>query len=174
MKTDLIMPDKLMDYEHLILPVVYEELEETFKEGSPKQGDEDIYLCLAAFEDEDKAEKASGDKPVSVLVAQLEDIGDINILSLFTLPGFRRQGFGSALVKKTIETARALFQWDEGEKEEEVILKTLYRLPPEMEKDYEGFLKAAGFTDFVLLREEEVFKVWSAFASLRFYRNRME
>ncbi len=174
MKIDLIMPDKLEDYEHLILPVVYEELTERQQNSKEEgeEGEEDICFCLAAFEEPDDPQEGS-DKPVSALVAELEYIGDINILSLFTLPEYRRKGYAQALVKKAVETARALFQWEDGEKEDEVILKTLYRLPPKMEEDYEGFLKAVGFTDFVLLDEDKL-KVWSAHASLRFYRNRTE
>ena len=161
MELKAIRIDEIEEYEHLILPVVYEEL----KEYDETEDEGKVYLCLAALNDEGEA--------VSFIVAELEDFGDINILSIFTIPKWRRQGYAKTLTQKVVAVARGLFVWDDNEVKEEVILKTLYRLPVSMEKDYEAFLKESGFTDFVLVvdgRQYQSLNVWSAFCEVNFYK----
>ena len=189
MRTEVIKRGELADFEQLILPVVYEEL----SDFSEDMGE--IYLCLASFEEPQKAgsqcdplkpdtaggsdadashEQLTGGRAVSALIMELEDTGDLNILSLYTFERYRRKGHASALLKKAVEAARELFSWDEGEITEEVILKTLYRLPENMEEIYEAFLIKNGFTDFVLLDVINEMKVWSAYRQLLFFRTREE
>ncbi|MCR5777194.1 MAG: GNAT family N-acetyltransferase [Lachnospiraceae bacterium] len=157
--------EEIEEYEHLILPVVYEEL----TDGDETNDEERVYLCLAAINDDGEA--------VSFIVAELEDFGDINILSIFTDLKWRRQGYAKLLKEKVVEAARRLFVWEDDEVKEDVILKTLYRLPAGMERDYEAFLKGSGFTDFVLVVDGQQYQslnVWSAFCEICFFKDRDE
>ncbi len=131
-------------------------------------GQQVIYLCLAAYEDE--ADGSEAQIPVSVLVAEPEDDGDLNVLSIYTEASHRRKGYASALVRELLHLALGIFAWEEGETEEDVVLKTLYRLPADMEEAYGAFLESNHFTDFVLLDEDEEFKTWSALCYVRFFR----
>ncbi len=167
MKVELIKKDDIEKYRSLILPVVFDELTEVF---SYEESEEIEYLCLVCTDPE----------PVSVIITELEGFGDLNILSIYTRPEFRRKGYGTELLQSTVKVARQIFQWDDDETEDDIILKTLFRLPGEMEEDFAAFLAANGFTDFVLLEDAEspdtepgedgeLLNVWSAYAQIHFY-----
>ena len=172
MNIELIKRDDIEKYRNLILPVVYDELKEAFRYETKKELE---YLCLVLKSPE----------PAAAIIAELEATGDINILSIYTLPEFRRKGYGTALVQTAVKVSRGLFQWDEGETEDDVILKTLFRLPHDMEEDFASFLAANGFTDFILLEDEddeateagidgEKLNVWSAYAEIHFFTDDTE
>ena len=169
MKTEVISKDTLGRYRALILPSVYEELRRHDAELDT------YYLCLAAVPDGPAAAAGDGPAaaaaggPVSVLVAQMEDSGDLLIISLYTLPEERRKGYASYLKEQLLTAARGLFLWEEGETEADIYLKTLYRLPEGAEAAYDAFLKKNGFTEFYLLDEEERYNTWCALAEVRFY-----
>ena len=160
MEIEVITKEKLSDYEHLMLSYIYEELEEY-------EDDLDCeYICLAAMVPNDDGILT----PVSVLICLMEPFGDIAILSIYTLPAYRRQGYASELLDKAVFIARRLFVFEEGEDEEDVDLKAVYRLRPEYLEIFEAFLKKNHFTDFVLLDEDDDPQVWAAMAEYRFYK----
>ncbi len=142
MRIEAVTVENLNEYKELILPYIYEEF----------RGCEDVpespYFGLAAFSDNDPGNLS---RPASVLVIQPEPTGDLNIVSIYTRPECRRQGFGSALLDSAIQVARQMFQWEEGETEDLVIFKTLYRLPEDLQEIYEAFLIKNHFTEFVEL-----------------------
>ncbi|MCR5161344.1 MAG: hypothetical protein K6C06_06185 [Lachnospiraceae bacterium] len=158
MKTEVIKKTTLKDYRPLILSAVYEELQQV--RGNLDQD----YICLAAIPDD-------GTEPVSVLIAQTEETGDLNLVSLYTIPEYQQQGCASYLLDQLCMVARRLFLWEEGETEYSILIKTVYRLPEHAEAVYDAFLKKNHFTDFYLLDEDEEYKVWGAVAEVRFYRN---
>ena len=157
MKTEVIGKDRLPFFRDLILPSVYEELKRF--PGDP----ETEYICLAASPEDQEG-------PASALVAQMEEEGDLNILSIFTLPEHRRRGLASFLVSRLLNAALGLFQWGPGETEAGIYLKTLYRLPPGAEAAYDAFLKKNGFTDFYFLEEDPQYRTWCAVAEVRFFK----
>lgn len=160
MEIEVISKEKLADYKHLMLTYVYEEL---------KSYEDDLdceYICLAAMVPNDDGIII----PVSALICLMEPLGDIAILSIFTLPGYRRQGFASELLDKAVFIARQLFVFEEGEDEEDVNLKAVYRLRPSYREVFETFLKKNHFVDFFLLDEADDPQVWAAMAEYRFYK----
>lgn len=160
MKIEVITKEKLSDYKHLMLSYIYEELDSF---------DDDLdceYICLAAMVPNEDGIII----PVSVLICLMEPFGDIAVLSIYTLPGYRRQGYASKLLDKAVYIARRLFIFDEGEDEEDINLKAIYRLRPELQEVFEAFLKKNHFVDFVLLDEDDDPQVWAAMAEYRFYR----
>ena len=168
-----ITRESLQEYRGLILPYIFRELSD-FPEDLDTE-----YICLAAV---------YGGKPVSVIVSRMEEIGDVSILSIYTLPQYRRKGAASALAEKTVQVARALFTWEEDETVETVVFKTIYRLPEDLEEGYRAFLEANHFTEFVLLEEagarealgepdaEEIgsLNVWCGFMEVRFWKTAAE
>ena len=160
MNIEVITKDKLKDYEHLMLSYIYEELE-SYEDDLDCE-----YICLAVT-----VPNADGIIiPVSVLICLMEPFGDIAVLSVYTLPAYRRQGYASALMDKAVFVARQLFIFEEGEDEEDVNLKAIYRLRPELQKVFEEFLKKNHFVDFFLLDEADNPQVWAAMAEYHFYR----
>ncbi len=157
MKTEVIKKTKLKNYRPLILSAVYEELQSV--RGSLDQD----YICLAAVPDD-------GTEPVSVLIAQMEETGDLNLISLYTIPEYQRQGYAAYLLDQLCMVARRLFLWKEGETETSILIKTVYRLPEHAEAVYDAFLKKNHFTEFYLLDADEECKVWAAVAEVGFYR----
>ncbi len=144
-------------YKKLMLPYIYRE----FK-GARGAGETDTeYFGLAAVLEQGDAGykkirvRNGGPRVASVIVIQPEATGDLNIVSLYTRPECRRNGYASALVDKALFVARQLFTWEEDEVEDIIIYKTLYRLPADLMEVYEAFLKKNGFTDFVLLESAE-------------------
>lgn len=164
MEIEVITKEKLKDYEHLMLSYIYEELE-SYEDDLDCE-----YICLAAtVPNED-----SIIIPVSVLVCLMEPFGDIAVLSIYTLPAYRRLGYASALLDKAVFVARRLFIFDEGEDEEDIDLKAIYRLRQELREPFEAFLKKNHFVDFILLDEEDDPQVWAAMAEYRFYKTESE
>ena len=160
MQIEVITKDKLKDYEHLMLSYIYEELDEY-------EDDLDCeYICLAAMVPNEDGIII----PVSVLICLMEPYGDIAVLSIYTLPAYRRKGYASELLDKAVFVARRLFIFDEEEEEEDVNLKAIYRLRPEFREVFEAFLKKNNFVDFFLLDEDDDPQVWAAMAEYRFYK----
>ena len=158
----------LNNYKHMMIPYIYDEY----------KGNEDKtelgfwgFACVLS-EDEDGCSQALKEgkdiAAASVLVIQPEGNGDLNIVSLYTLPKLRRRGYASRLLQKVPAVASALFNWDEEEKEDTILYKTLYRLPEDLRTAYESFLIANAFSDFVLVDEEK--EVWSASAMIKMLR----
>ncbi len=160
MEIEVITKDKLSDYKHLMLSYIYEELE-SYEDDLDCE-----YICLAATVPNEDGIII----PVSVLICLMEPFGDIAILSIYTLPAYRRKGYASELLDKAVFVARRLFVFEEGEDEEDIDLKAVYRLRAEFKEVFEAFLKKNHFVDFVLLDEEDDPQVWAAMAEYRFYK----
>ena len=164
MEIEVITKEKLTDYKQLMLSYIYEELK-TYENDLDCE-----YICLAAI-----APNADGIMiPVSALVCLMEPFGDIAVLSIYTLPGYRRKGYASELLDKAVFVARRLFIFEDGEDEEDVNLKAIYRLRPEYQEVFEAFLKKNHFVDFYLLDEADDPQVWAAIAEYHFYRTESE
>ena len=160
MEIEVITKEKLSDYKQLMLSYIYDELQSY-------ENDLDCeYICLAAVVPNEDGIMI----PVSALVCLMEPFGDIAILSIYTLPRYRRQGYASELVDKAVFVARQLFIFEEGEDEEDVNLKAIYRLRPEYQEVFEAFLKKNHFVDFYLLDENDDPQVWAAIAEYNFYK----
>ncbi len=160
MNIEVITKEKLTDYKHLMLSYIYEELD-TY--------DDDLdceYICLAATVPNQDGIII----PVSVLICLMEPFGDIAVLSIYTLPDYRRKGYASELLDKAVFIARRLFIFEEGEDEEDINLKAIYRLRPELQEVFEAFLKKNHFVDFILLDEDDDPQVWAAMAEYNFYK----
>ena len=160
MNIEVITKEKLTDYKHLMLSYIYEELD-TY--------DDDLdceYICLAATVPNQDGIII----PVSVLICLMEPFGDIAVLSIYTLPDYRRKGYASELLDKAGFIARRLFIFEDGEDEEDVNLKAIYRLRPELQEVFEAFLKKNHFVDFILLDEDDDPQVWAAMAEYNFYK----
>ena len=160
MNIEVITKEKLSDYKHLMLSYIYDELESY---------DDDLdceYICLAAAVPNEDGIII----PVSALVCLMEPFGDIAVLSIYTLPSYRRQGYASELMDKAVFIARQLFIFEEGEDEEDINFKAIYRLRPELKDVFEEFLKKNHFVDFYLLDEDDDPQVWAAMAEYRFYK----
>ncbi len=159
MDIESIEKSNIEKYSSLILPYILDDYR-----GSGRWT-ETAYFGLGA---------AEGKERVSALIMQPEITGDLNIVSLYTVPGYRRKGYASALLNKSIAVARELFRWEKDETEELIVLKTLYSLPGDILDIYESFLIKNHFTDFVLLKEaaEREEEVWSASCEIKFFKER--
>lgn len=171
MRISTVTKNNIQRYRELILPYVYDE----FKDALDETGTE--YLAIAAVL-QPKDPGYERNKAVSVLVIQPEPTGDLTIISIYTLPEYRRRGYATSLIDAAIKAARAMFIWEEDETEDIVILKTIYRLPYDILKVYEAFLIKNHFTQFILLEEDLTgedgsLDVWSAECHLKFYRNQV-
>ena len=100
----------------------------------------------------------------------MEANGDLAVLSIYTIPEHRRQGIASELLKKAIFVSRQLFVFEDGEDEEFINLKAVYRLSEKFKNPFEEFLKKNNFTDFYLLDEHDNPQVWAAVEEIRFYK----
>ena len=161
MEIEVITKERLSDYKHFMLSYIYEELE-SYEDDLDCE-----YICLAAMAPNEDGIII----PVSALICLMEPHGDIAVLSIFTLPAYRRRGFASELLDKAVYAARRLFLFEDGEDEEDVMLKVVYRLAPERLEVFESFLRKNHFVDFYLLDEEDDPQVRAAMAEYRFYRN---
>ena len=164
LEIEVISKEKLADYKHLMLSYIYDELESY---------DDDLdceYICLAAMVPNEDGIII----PVSVLICLMEPFGDIAVLSIYTLPAYRRKGYASELLDKAVFVARRLFIFEEGEDEEDINLKAIYRLRPEFQEVFEAFLKKNHCVDFVLRDEGDDPQVWAAMAEYRFYKTDSE
>lgn len=134
-----ISSQNLGRWKELIIPTIYAELEENRKYLS------DDYLCIGVKEGREQA---------GALIAHVEQLnGDVQIISIYVLPQFRRRGIGSGLVKKLMELAAAAYRFDRTELSAEIYIKTMYALPAGLRKNYEAFLKAADFTQFYIFKK---------------------
>ena len=152
MRIEMIRPQELDRVSRLLLPHVYEKIKTA--------GEETDVIVLALI--------PLRSKIVSVLAAELEPTGDIGILSIYTLADHRRQGYASRLIGELLHISLGCFQWEE-EPEEDIVLKTIYRLPEDMEQVYRFFLEKNHFTDFVILDGASDPKVFCAFVELKFF-----
>ena len=151
-----ITKDDLELLQPLILPDIYDELTEQ----------DDIsteYICLSAWFE---------DIPVGAIITDLEDSGDLSLLSIWTAPAYRRMGIASALRDKMTEVAVNLYDWDDGQFGDDVILKTMYSLRDEFRKPFEAWLQKNDFTEFCILKEADGEKpeICSATAEIHFMR----
>ena len=147
----------LKSWKDLIIPVIYEELDLSRKEL------EDNYFCIGVKEGSDRA---------GALIAHIEpETGDVQIISIYVLPEFRRRGHGSALVKALSDLMASAFRFAYDELSSQIFIKTMYSLPAEYRKNYEAFLKAAGFTQFYIFKKAAGRKpaLCGADAELRIY-----
>ena len=110
-----ITETNLQEYESLMLPMIYEELK------AQTNIEENNYLALAAVD---------GDTQLGALVAELEDNGDLNLLSIWTDQAYRREGVASAL-----------------------LLKIMYCLDDKYRDVLENWLEKNDFTDFYILQD---------------------
>ncbi|WP_197029557.1 GNAT family N-acetyltransferase [Butyrivibrio sp. AE3004] len=183
MKIVNVSKENASEISNLMLPYIYEEY--------IGNGDEtDIeYIVLAAVLEEceegfEDAVSANGKLPAaSVLVIQPEATGDLNIVSVYTIPSARNRGYASMLLDKALVIARRMFKWEEDDDDEELILlKTLYRLPDDKKLTYEEYLMKNHFTDFVLIESKEEssiddglsLDVWSASCEVKFIRDKVD
>lgn len=151
-----ITEKNLEEYEPLILPMVVEELKQ--------QGNfEENYLALAA-DDKDGA--------VGALVAELEDNGDISLLSVWTDEEHRREGIASGLLQKMTEVARALYDWEDSQYGDDILLKVMYCLEDEYREVFEEWLRRNDFTDFLVMRDKSQNRpeICGATAEIHFFR----
>ncbi len=151
-----ITEKNLEEYEPLILPMVVEELKQ--------QGNfEENYLALAA-DDKDGA--------VGALVAELEDNGDISLLSVWTDEEHRREGIASGLLQKMTEVARALYDWEDSQYGDDILLKVMYCLEDEYREVFEEWLRKNDFTDFLVMRDKSQKRpeICGATAEIHFFR----
>ena len=146
----------LSEYEAFMLPMIYEELLQ-------QSCIEENYIALAAIDE---------DTPLGVVIAEPEDGGDINLLSIWTAMDRRREGIASGLLQKMTEVARALYKWDDGQYGDDITLKTMYCLDDRYRKIYEAWLEKNGFTDFMVMRDETEDRpdICGATAEIHFYR----
>ena len=146
----------LSEYEAFMLPMIYEELLQ-------QSCIEENYIALAAIDE---------DTPFGVVIAEPEDGGDINLLSIWTAMDRRREGIASGLLQKMTEVARALYKWDDGQYGDDITLKTMYCLDDRYRKIYEAWLEKNGFTDFMVMRDETEDRpdICGATAEIHFYR----
>ena len=151
-----IKKDELESYRGLILPMVYEELRE-------QEEIDTEYICIASW---------LNGTPVGAVIADLEGSGDLNLLSIWTDQAYRRMGIASALRDKMTEVAAGLFDWEEGQYGDDVLLKTMYSLPDKYREPFEGWLRANDFTDFAILKDADGDKpeIRAASAEIHFFR----
>ena len=133
-----ITETNLQEYESLMLPMIYEELK------AQTNIEENNYLALAAVD---------GDTQLGALVAELEDNGDLNLLSIWTDQAYRREGVASALLQKMAEIVSALYNWDDGQYGEDITLKIMYCLDDKYRDVLENWLEKNDFTDFYILQD---------------------
>ena len=146
----------LEKYRMLILPAIYDEL-------SASESMETEYICIAAQD---------GDEPVGVIVTDMEDNGDLNLLSIWTDQRCRRQGVATALLKKMTYVAFRLYDWDDTQYGDDIIIKAMYSLSDNFREPFEAWLKKNDFTDFAIMDEGEGDKpaICGATAEVHFYR----
>ncbi len=151
-----ITKEDLDIYKNLILPDIYDELR--YSESM-----ESDYLCLAACTEL---------KPVSVIIVDLEDNGDLNMLSIWTDQEYRRQGIASALLQKMTYVAYKLYDWEDLQYGDDIILKTMYCLEGVFREPFEKWLEKNAFTDFTIMKQADDTRpdICGATAEIHFYR----
>lgn len=151
-----ITKKELESFKPLILPDIYEEL-------SDQEEIDTEYICIAS---------RLNDTPAGAIVVDLEGSGDLNLLSVWTLPEYRHMGIASALLDKALQVAAALFDYEEGQYGDDITLKTMYCLGDEYKKPFEEWLMKNDFTDFGIYRSSGDGRpqICSAFADIHFFR----
>jgi hypothetical protein len=146
----------LETYKSLILPMVYEEL-------LTQEDIETQYIALGAW---------SGKKAVGAIVTDLEDSGDLTMLSIWTGQESRRQGIASMLLKKMLYVAYRLYNWQQYQYGDDIQLKTMYCLADEYREPFEEWLKKNDFTEFYIMRDSQLGQpdICSAMAEIHIYR----
>ncbi len=137
-----VTKDDLEKYRLLILPAIYDEIKDA-------ESPDTDYISIAAWD---------GDTPAGVIITDLEDSGDLNLLSIWTGQEYRRQGVASALLHKMTYVALNLYDWDNMQYGDDVILKTMYSLSDKYREPFEAWLRKNDFTDFLIIRDEEADK----------------
>ena len=101
-----------------------------------------------------------------------EGSGDLNLLSVWTAPEYRRMGIASALLDKALEVAAALYDYEEGQYRDDITLKTMYCLSDGYRKSFEEWLMKNDFTELGILKSSdgERPEVCSASADIHFFR----
>lgn len=152
-----ITKDDLENLRMLILPDIYEELMEQEEIINTE------YICLSSW---------MGDTPAGVLIADLEGDGNINLLSIWTDPVYRRIGIASALKDKMTEVALELYDWEEDQYGDDILLKTMYCLGDDYKKPFVQWLEKNDFTDFAMLKEadDRTPEVCLASAEIHFFK----
>ena len=129
--------ENLPEYEGVILPDIYELLEETAKEEPLAEH----YLCIGVRQ---------GSDAVAALILEMEEgTGDLVILSLYVAQEYRRLGLGTQMIHHALEIASESFVFAEGVEEEMVQMKSNSLLPEAVHEVWHAFLESVGFTDFI-------------------------
>ena len=151
-----ITKEELEKYRLLILPMIYDELSEQEEINTE-------YICIASV---------LNDEPAGVIITELEENGNMNLLSIWTAQKYRRMGIASALRDKMTEVAVNLYDWDESQYGDDIILKTMYSLSDNYREIFEAWLEKNDFTDFCILKDKEDDKpeIKSATAEIHFMR----
>ena len=151
-----ITKEELNTYEDLILPMVYDEL--TDAEDMDTE-----YISIACH---------IGEEPAGVIIAEPEGNGDLNLLSIWTAPKFRRMGVASSLMDKMLTVALHPYDWEESQYGDDIVLKTMYCLEKEYQEPFEAWLRDVSFTDFCILKKKagRSPEVCSATAEVHFSR----
>ncbi|MBQ6967403.1 MAG: GNAT family N-acetyltransferase [Lachnospiraceae bacterium] len=171
MRIEAVTKDNYKEFGDLMLPYIFDEFS-----GEVEETDTEYFGLAAVLEEGDEDFHKAHKTVASVLIVQPETIGDLNIVSIYTVPALRGKGYASMLFDKSVQVARQLFSFDEDETEETIVYKTLYRLPEETQDIYEAFLIKNHFRDFYLVEqgnsEEEgkEYDVWSAAAFIKFFK----
>jgi GNAT superfamily N-acetyltransferase len=151
-----ITKNELEQFKPLILPDIYEELSE--------QEDIDTqYICISSW---------LSDIPAGAIIIDPEGSGDLNLLSVWTVPEYRHMGIASALLDKAVQVAAALFDYEEGQYGDDITLKTMYCLSDEYRKPFEEWLMKNDFTEFGILKPSGDGRpeICSASSDIHFFR----
>ena len=97
MNIEVIDKETLPRYRDLILPYIYEELENCREDLADEN-----YICLSGTAENDDGILI----PIAALVMLMEANGDLAVLSIYTIPEHRRQGIASELLEKAIFVSR--------------------------------------------------------------------
>lgn len=97
---------------------------------------------------------------VGAISAELEDEGNIEILSLFIKEEWKRRGIGSGLVDALLRVARKSFIWQEEMEQAHVDIKSHYVMQRREIKIWEAFLQHIGIYGYSHLG-----KVWEIASS---------
>lgn len=93
-------------------------------------------------------------KPVGAIVMDMDDDGNLTLLSIWTDQSYRRQGVATALFGKVLDVATQLYDWDEYQYGDDIMVNTMYCLEDRYRLPLEEWLKKIDFTDFCLLKDE--------------------
>ncbi len=143
--------------EMLILPMIVEELKQS------KDWEEDGYINLVGYEDQ---------TPLGVLIAEADPQGDLTLLSIWTDPECRRQGVATKLLQAMTQVALQLYQWEEHQYGDDVLLRVMYCLENKHLEVFEAWLRKNDFTDFYILDDDADDRpaIRSADAEIHFFR----